>query len=93
MDCIIHGVTKSQTKLSDFHFHFGTPKTDFTDGALRELIAADSQEVVEETVSASKRDWSGRRSCKRQVVRPTPQGISTALATPGLDTRKVKVLL
>ena len=22
MDCIIHGVTKSQTRLSDFHFHF-----------------------------------------------------------------------
>ena len=23
MDCIIHGVTKSWTQLSDFHFHFG----------------------------------------------------------------------
>ena len=22
MDCIIHGVAKSQTGLSDFHFHF-----------------------------------------------------------------------
>ena len=22
MDCVIHGVTKSQTQLSDFHFHF-----------------------------------------------------------------------
>ena len=22
MDCIIHGVTKSRTRLSDFHFHF-----------------------------------------------------------------------
>ena len=22
MDCIIHGVAKSQTRLSDFHFHF-----------------------------------------------------------------------
>ena len=21
MDCIVHGVTKSQTRLSDFHFH------------------------------------------------------------------------
>ena len=21
MDCIVHGVTKSQTQLSDFHFH------------------------------------------------------------------------
>ena len=23
MDCIGHGVAKSQTRLSDFHFHFG----------------------------------------------------------------------
>ena len=22
MDCIVHGVTKSGTRLSDFHFHF-----------------------------------------------------------------------
>ena len=22
MDCIVHGVTKSLTRLSDFHFHF-----------------------------------------------------------------------
>ena len=22
MDCIVHGVTKSQTQLTDFHFHF-----------------------------------------------------------------------
>ena len=22
MDCRVHGVTKSQTRLSDFHFHF-----------------------------------------------------------------------
>ena len=22
MDCIVHGVLKSQTQLSDFHFHF-----------------------------------------------------------------------
>ena len=22
MDCIVHGVTKSQTRLSDFHFYF-----------------------------------------------------------------------
>ena len=21
MDCIVHGITKSQTQLSDFHFH------------------------------------------------------------------------
>ena len=23
MDCIVHGVTKSQTQLNDFHFHLG----------------------------------------------------------------------
>ena len=22
MDCIVHGVTKSWTRLNDFHFHF-----------------------------------------------------------------------
>ena len=25
MDCIVHGDTKSQTQLSDFHFHFPVP--------------------------------------------------------------------
>ena len=25
MDCIVHGVTKSQTRLSDFHFHLSPP--------------------------------------------------------------------
>ena len=24
MDCVVHGVTKSQTQLSDFHFHKGS---------------------------------------------------------------------
>ena len=24
MDCVVHGVAKSWTQLSDFHFHFGT---------------------------------------------------------------------
>ena len=24
MDCVVHGVTKSRTQLSDFHFHFHT---------------------------------------------------------------------
>ena len=27
MDCIVHGVAKSQTQLSDFHFHFQPPFT------------------------------------------------------------------
>ena len=25
MDCMVHGVAKSWTRLSDFHFHFETP--------------------------------------------------------------------
>ena len=25
MDCIVHGVAKSRTRLRDFHFHFFTP--------------------------------------------------------------------
>ena len=25
MDCIVHGVAKSRTRLSDFHFHLGSP--------------------------------------------------------------------
>ena len=25
MDCIVHGVAKSRTELSDFHFHFSIP--------------------------------------------------------------------
>ena len=29
MDCIVHGVAKSQTRLNDFHFHFT-----FTSGSL-----------------------------------------------------------
>ena len=25
MGCIVHGVAKSRTRLSDFHFHFPAP--------------------------------------------------------------------
>ena len=36
MDCIVQGVTNSQTQLSDFHFHFipedGEPSPDKTEG-------------------------------------------------------------
>ena len=28
MDCIVHGVAKSQTQLNDFHFHFFSDKYD-----------------------------------------------------------------
>ena len=27
MDCVVHGVTKSQTQLNDFHLHFTPPKS------------------------------------------------------------------
>ena len=30
MDCIVHGVTKSQTQLSDFHFHIYQTHTQYT---------------------------------------------------------------
>ena len=29
MDCIVHGITKSQTRLSDFHFHCQTSVAEF----------------------------------------------------------------
>ena len=31
MDCIVHGVAKSQTRLSDFHFHFSQQTVDSVD--------------------------------------------------------------
>ena len=30
MDCIVHGITKSQAQLSNFHFHLGFLKPFFT---------------------------------------------------------------
>ena len=30
MDCIVHGVTKSRTQLSDFHFHFPKESIGYT---------------------------------------------------------------
>ena len=35
MDCIVHKVTKSQTQLSDFHFHF-----DYTDLCQKSDVSA-----------------------------------------------------
>ena len=29
MDCMVHGVTKSQTRLNDFHFHFAPWKKSY----------------------------------------------------------------
>ena len=41
MDCIVHGVTKSQTQLSDFHFHqkLGRGKRRFFSRAIRGSVA------------------------------------------------------
>ena len=30
MDCIVHGVTKSRTRLNNFHFHSMTPTDPFS---------------------------------------------------------------
>ena len=30
MDCVVHGVAQSQTRLSDFHFHFSEYNTEET---------------------------------------------------------------
>ena len=35
MDCIVHGVAKSQTQLSDFHFHTSHPALGQQGGAGR----------------------------------------------------------
>ena len=35
MDCIVHGVAKSQTRLSDFHFHFSDVAIRRGEGAQR----------------------------------------------------------
>ena len=33
MDCVVLGVAKSWTRLSDFHFHFHLPFTDSSGGS------------------------------------------------------------
>ena len=33
MDCIVHGVAKSQTLLSDFHYIYSRVRTEFTRGS------------------------------------------------------------
>ena len=38
MDCIVHGVTKSQTQLSDFHFHFQRGQSILKNDQLRTQI-------------------------------------------------------
>ena len=37
MDCIVHGVAKSQTRVSDLHFHFQSLLTSSLQG-LNEII-------------------------------------------------------
>ena len=37
MDCIVHGVTESQTGLSNFHFHFYTHTINILNNYLKKL--------------------------------------------------------
>ena len=32
MDCVVHGLTESRTRLSNFHFHFHPAREDFSLG-------------------------------------------------------------
>ena len=41
MDCIVHGVTKSQTGLSDFHFHFHVYISNWTTLNFKEKASRD----------------------------------------------------
>ena len=34
MDCIVHGIAKSQTQLSDFHYHFKGMRTKMTNNII-----------------------------------------------------------
>ena len=45
MDCIIHGVTKSQTQLSDLHFHFHLLSTKILNFHLMSKVSS-SREVL-----------------------------------------------
>ena len=38
MDCLVHGVAKSQTQLGDFHFHF---QDKYGEGEVRDLRTED----------------------------------------------------
>ena len=37
MDCIVHGVSKSQIQLSDFHFHFSSEGMNTADTLISEF--------------------------------------------------------
>ena len=39
VDCIVHGVTKSQTQLNDFHFHCFIVTADFSLGKLKKKMS------------------------------------------------------
>ena len=39
VDCIVHGVTKSQTQLNDFHFHCFIVTADFSLGKLNKKMS------------------------------------------------------
>ena len=47
MDCVVHGLTESRTRLSDFHFHFHPACEDFSLGdAQRAPCSPRSQETI-----------------------------------------------
>ena len=47
MDYKVHGVTKSRTQLSDFHFHFSLIVNLFTDGSAGKEYAAMKETLVQ----------------------------------------------
>ena len=46
MDCIVHGVSKSRTRLSDFYFHFESPGTQSLSGSLIESYTTSCSDLT-----------------------------------------------
>ena len=42
MDCIVHGVAKGRTQLSDFHFYFHQQRTGFPGGSAVKNLPANA---------------------------------------------------
>ena len=60
MDCTGHGVTKSQTWLRDFHFHFQGMKIPQASGAAKQIykIHISLQQLTETFRSVCSQDWN-----------------------------------